>query len=440
MTKGLVKEGAVYFGTTMVNAAIPFFLLPILARALSPAEFGTVSVFQASITLIGAFVGLNIQGAITVQFFKDSSTAFRQFITVTLMILFCSTIFAGVVVLFGSDWLGRWTNLSLSWLLVAVLVSACQFIMNVRLVIWQVQHKPLHYGLFQIALTSLNAGLSLYLVLILQWGEEGRMWAISIAGAAFAVIGLTSLQVSGQLHWKWNSAKAREALRFGVPLVPHTLGGIVVGLADRFIITKRLGIEATGLYFVALQLSLPMAILGDCFNRAFLPWLFSKLAAGKKIEAILASYVTIVGFFFVGLGYLAVATWGMPMIVGEKYSAMRHVTAILILGGIMQACYYAVVNYIYFAKKPLYLSSITVGTGALYLIGAWYVCGDQGLVGLSLWFTAIQALIFLSVFAVAVIVIPMPWFAFNALFQEIAKYSSWKVTPTQAGNKNYLEE
>lgn len=99
-----------------------------------------------------------------------------------------------VMVFFGAPWLAEVTGLSLSLLMLAAGVSAAQFVINVRLTIWQNENQPIQYGVFQFLQTLLNAGTSLFLVLYLSWGAAGRIGGIAFSAFSCAVIGILTLQ------------------------------------------------------------------------------------------------------------------------------------------------------------------------------------------------------------------------------------------------------
>jgi O-antigen/teichoic acid export membrane protein len=415
---------AVYLTTNIANAAIPFLLLPMLARVLSPAEFGRVAIFQATVSLLAAFVGLNIHGAVGVRFFKSGESALAEFLPAVLLILAGSTAVLGALLGLGSPVIADWIGLERSWLLAAVAVAGAQFVVTLRLIVWQLRQKPWNYGFFQVSLSLVNAGLSIGLVVGAHLGASGRMGALLAATVFFALIGLAWLQRDEGLRWRWNIPQVREALRFGLPLLPHTVSGMLVLLADRFIITRQVGVGATGSYFVALQFALPLALMGDGFNRAFVPWLYDRLATGRKLDAAAASYSITLLLGLAGLAYAVLVFWTFPLLVGPQYQGMRGIAMILIGGGVLQAAYYAFVNYIFYSERTELLSSITVSCGCLYFAGGWYLCGRFGVEALAWWFTAIQTLIFLATMLVAMRTVPMPWMAWGQIIRTVAGWLS----------------
>ena len=319
MSKSLFNSLSIYLFANIINAGIPFFLLPVLTRVLSPADYGVVAMFNAVTSGLAALTGLSVHGAVAVNFFKMDRECFPQFVAVCFLILVVSSIVTAIIILILAPWLVIATGLNIKWLLIAVAISVAQFVINIRLVIWQNIVKPIKYSLLQFVQVILGVGISLYLVLILRWGATGRIWGSASAFLMCACIALITLQYNGWLKWRWNNSYAREALSYGVPLIPHVLGSILLVIADRFIINGQLGIEVTGIYFVAIQLASPIILIGESFNRGFRPWLYEKLSERKDADAVFVSYVAMAGFIIIGILYSVGLVYILPIIVGEKY-------------------------------------------------------------------------------------------------------------------------
>lgn len=61
-----------YLVSNILNAIIPFALLPVLTRYLSPEEYGEVAMFQTLLGAMTAFVGLSMAGAAAAYLIKRS--------------------------------------------------------------------------------------------------------------------------------------------------------------------------------------------------------------------------------------------------------------------------------------------------------------------------------------------------------------------------------
>jgi hypothetical protein len=88
---------------------------------------------------------------------------------------------------------------------------------------------------------------------------------------------------------------------------------------------------------------------------------------------------------------------------------------ILIIGTSFQAAYYAVVNYIFFSGKTVFLAGITFSAAIVYVPLAWYAVSRYGVGMLAVVFAFVQAGTFLTVWAVGAHVCRQPWLDVGAV-------------------------
>ena len=60
----LFQSAFIYTLTRAINSAIPFFLMPVLTRYLTPVDYGIVAMFGVLLSFVASFTGLSIHGAI----------------------------------------------------------------------------------------------------------------------------------------------------------------------------------------------------------------------------------------------------------------------------------------------------------------------------------------------------------------------------------------
>src|SRR5688572_30992981 len=60
----LVRHSAIYASSGVARNAIPFLLMPVLTRYLSPADVGIVATFEVMLAMGLVLIGLNMHGAI----------------------------------------------------------------------------------------------------------------------------------------------------------------------------------------------------------------------------------------------------------------------------------------------------------------------------------------------------------------------------------------
>lgn len=412
---GMMRSSAIYLASNICNAAIPFLLLPILTRYLSAAEYGRVAMFQTLLGALAAVVGLNVAGAATRKAYDAHATreALARFLGACVQIVL-ATMIAMLAVLFAARApLGAWLGLEPRWLFAAVPVAGATVLVNLRLGQWQVAGMAKRYGMLQVGQTLTNVLLSLLFVVVFAWGAAGRIGAQVLAVPVFASLAVLLLRRDGLLSMRFERADVREALAFGVPLVPHVAGLFVLAAADRLVINRELGLAHAGIYMVAVQLAMSMAIVFDAINRAYVPWLFERLSRDDDAEKRGIVHGTWLGFAAAltcaGLAFLAgpaITHW----LVGDAFDGAGTVVGWLALGQAFSGMYLLVTNYVFFARRTGLLSMATAVAGTLHIVLLLTLVPRHGIEGAAWSFAGAMGVRFLLTWVVAQKTHPMPWF------------------------------
>lgn len=414
--KSLLSGSAVYLLANLASAALPFALLPVLTRYLGPTEYGVVAMFQALVAGLGAVVGLGVVGSIARKYYDaDSSThQLRDFIGICIQITLVSGLLAllGVTVLQGS--IDEWLGLDLRWTALAVAVATATVLVQIRLSQWQVKGEAVRYAVLQTAQSGLAVVLSLIAVLVCAMGAEGRILAIALAICTSALAAVWLLRRDGLLRLRvWNVLYAKEALAFGLPLIPHTLGGFLLFSADRFVISANLGLSDAGVYAVAAQLISVMGMVFGAVNNAYVPWLFQRLKDDVPAEKRQIVRYTYIWFGLIILSVACAFLVGPPLVVliaGDEFAEAGSVIGWLALSQAFVGMYLMVTNYIFFSKKTVYLSFATLLSGVINLILLPFMVMSYGLKGAAGAACIANGLQFVVTWWLAARLHPMPWF------------------------------
>lgn len=410
----LFGAASIYFGANIINAAIPFLLLPILTRVLTPAEYGAVAMFTMMVSLFGAFTGLSVHGAVGIRYFQLSKNDFSDYVSSCIGILIISTAFTLLLLFIFQDWIISLSGLTIDWLVVAILISGAQFLINIRLSIWQVSDHAWHYGGLQISRSFIDAFLTLLLLLGLGMAWHGRLLGIVLSTVFISLVGTYWLFKEGKIRkpkiWRYH---VQDALRFGLPLIPHTIGGMLILLIDRMLINKILGLDAVGIYMVAIQVGMIIGLIAESFNKAYAPWLYKQLEIRpnilnkKKIVKGTYLYFLIIILLSVTCGMAAPII--LPILVGDKFTDASKLIIYTSLGFAFGGCYYMVVNYIFYSKKNEYLAILTFMVGLLNLPITYYMLTSMGVIGAAIAYMIINVIIFFGAWILASKVYRMPW-------------------------------
>jgi O-antigen/teichoic acid export membrane protein len=408
----LFKGAGIYTLTSALNSAIPFFLMPVLTRYMSQSDYGIVAMFVVMLSFVSPFTGLGIHGAIQRQYFEREKVDLPVYVTNCLVILLCSSVLVFFVFYLFAEQISTITSFPKRWLYIVIVVSIAQFITLINFSIWQVQLKAPTYGIYQIAQTIINVGLSLWFVVGLGMAWQGRIQAQLYTVLIFGCLGLFLLYKGGWIKFTFNMGYIRNALNFGVPLIPHTLGGAVIIMTDRIFITNMVGLSATGLYSVGYQIGMVISLIESSFIQAFTPWLYERLKKNDentKKMIVKLTYVYFLLLIILVVGLSLIAPWFLSFFVGEKFSGAYVYVFWIALGYAFNGMYKMVAGYIFYIEKTHILAWITFFCAALNVLFNYVFIKWNGPVGAAQAASLTFFLSFVMTWVLSNRVYKMPW-------------------------------
>lgn len=412
MSRIFLRSAAVYTISNIVNAGIPFLMLPILTRVLSPGDYGIVAMFATTVTILGAFTGLNVHSAIGIRYFEQDKSHLPSYIRTALALLLVSTAASAILLWLGAALFESVTHLPREWLALAALVSGAQFIVQIQLVVWQSENRPWRYGVLRIAQSLLDAGLSLGFIFFLGYLWQGRVGGQALAIMVFAGLTAFLLYRGRLLNGTITLRTVKSLLWFGIPLVPHTISSLLIALADRFMVASVLGLASTGIYMAGLQLGLVMGLVADAFVKAFGPWLNHQLA-NKDLEAskriVGAIYLSFAVFVILGLVFYVVLLLVFDWLLPQTYAGAKAVLPFFVIGNVFLGMYYAIVGLIFFSSQTYRISKITVMVGLLSVPLTFLLIQQYGILGAGMSYAVSQGLIFALAWTESRKLFNLPW-------------------------------
>lgn len=413
MRASFFKTAGLYAAASVVNGALPFLLLPVLTRHMTPADYALTVMFTTAAAFLLPVAGLNLHGAVNVRYFQKTAEPLSRYISTCCIIVAVSTLVVLLAVLAAQSLLIPLTGLPVAWLAVAALFAAGQAFVQVRLVCWQAAETPVPYVAFQLGLAVLTTLATVLLVVPLEAGWRGRTGAQFVVMMAFAAFALLLLRRQKLLPLQFNRQDARDALAYGLPLIPHSVGALLIAMSDRVIVTAKLGLHEAGVYAAGMQVGLITALLGEAFNRAYNPWLYGRLAQDDlevRRGVVRLTYLYFGAALFLGLVIGVAAPIFATVLVSPSYGDASGYAFWISLGGAFQGMYYMVGLLIAYARKTHWLALVTIAGGLANVPLTLLLLESNGAIGAAQSYAIIQGLFFLATWLLSMYVYPMPWF------------------------------
>lgn len=251
------KVGA-YFASNVIQAGLQFLLVPLLVRALGPAEYGRWGLLEPVIATLAMVAQFGTNWGILKLVNQDGvpATTALRFLVVRGWWLACLVAIASG----GGLWLLRHDLLAALGLMLVVLAEAC---LGLVLAAARSENRASAYAagvLVKFAgITALVAACVFFRfpqitsasALLMWWGGVVLVAAV-VGGIKLFVSGGTGKGTSSSVS---HSPSIATAVAYGLPLLGASLLGTVLNSVDRFVVEKYVSAEQLGAYIVALKVA-----------------------------------------------------------------------------------------------------------------------------------------------------------------------------------------
>lgn len=412
--RGLIKNISLFTFFNVLNSAIPFLLLPVLTKFLSPEDYAIVDVFYNISLMANPIIGLSIVQSISRYYFEKIDLP--KFVTTVFLILCVVGLSIIVLSLFPMlFWTDIFKALKLPSTIVTLALVYTLFsqISEILLTLWRVSYKTSRFGIFRVLKTLVDLGISLFFIVSLEKGWEGRVGPQVFTAILFGIIAIGFLYKKGFLaKLKIHNTYKKEALSFSTPLIFHSLGSSIIGFSDRFFILFILGLSNVGVYSVGYQIGMVLSLIQNSFNQAWVPFFYGKLSNGKEPDKLRIVKITYV-YFGILIVLAIIISLCTPFIyehfIGDSFVEGANVVLWILLGYAFQGMYKMAVNYLFFLKKTKLITYCTLFTVFLNFVLNYWLINMNGILGAAQATLISFVVLFIVVFVMAKRYYKMPW-------------------------------
>lgn len=393
----LVKDTSLYTLINILDKLVPFLIMPIMSRTLSPEEMGYYSLYQVTFNLLIPILTLSISSAVLLNYYKFSKEQFTEcFSTGVFLSLILYGIGATIAFIFSS-FLSEVFGLPEKWLQITIVIVLLQLFSRLHLNLSRVKREPIKYGLYSFPLTLSKNLLGLYFIFVQDYGWEGLVLGHFLAQLLFSIISIVSFVRERYLVKVFSMEYVKDLLRVGTPLSVHSVSGWLSMSLNRVVVNSILGAAATGSYGIGATFGVILTVMEDAINKAYAPYLYEKLskfndAAAKSLVKL--TYIYYVLFFAMGGVLFVVGYYGVGYIFGDQYLNTREFILPLILSSVLNGYYKLHVNFIFFTKKTTIIARNTMTCAVINLGLAYIMTRTWGLVGAAYSAVVIQFILY----------------------------------------------
>jgi len=411
----LFKSFSTYTIASFIEKGIAFFLLPVFTFYLSPKDYGTLSLLQSIYSLILPVISLGSMGAISVAYFNKGESNYSSYFSSCLIPPIAVTIVLTILSSCGYSFLGSYFQISPIWIIIIPSFCFLTVFNSLLLTDYQIKNQPLNYVKYSLSNSTLSVLLSLLFVISIHLSFKGRLYGQYISVFVFFIIALFILLKKGIISINAiNKDDIIDSIKFGLPLIPHTLGCMVINMSDRLFIDKLLGKDILGLYNTGYIIGGSISILCGAFANAIIPFSYSlfelnTLDAKKKVVKVYWIFILLL------IGVVLLVWLFTPFVfrflINEKFSDGQKYVIWITLGYFFQGLYLLFANIIFYLKKTKILFYWSFVNVILNIALNFVLIREFGAIGAAYTLCLSYFIFFFAIATITSKLYPLPWFS-----------------------------
>ncbi|GMQ27762.1 oligosaccharide flippase family protein [Algoriphagus confluentis] len=396
----LFKETSFYTSINILDKVIPFFLMPIYTRIISKEEIGYFVLYQALVQLFFPILTLSLQNAVVLNFFNLKRKEFSEYFTSSLFFFLIAFLIISSLLIYYSDIfiaLSGFVKIGFYFIIVIIFLK---YLTELRQGLWRNQKKLKEYGVFTIIQTILRSLFSIGFVIYFNLGWEGILLGYFIGYLLMSIYSLLSFFKDGYLNFNsvFSTSYVKDAFKISYPLSLHSISAWSGTTINRVIINNVMGAKFTADFGVASTYNVISTVLFDALNKAYVPNLFERLSRGFDLpNQQLKGMIRFYNFSIIGVTLIIsfAGYYSVGLLFGKEYLDTRIFIFPLTLASGFVGLYKIHVNFIFYSKKTLYVTLITLITAIINLPISLYLIFKFGLLGAAYSILLINFLYFI---------------------------------------------
>jgi PST family polysaccharide transporter len=393
--KSKIIKGGLWNGISQFGAqGISFVLILILARFLSPKEFGLLGM----VSVITGFLGYFSEGGLIMSLIKkkkidelDCNTAFWGGIGFGIIVYAFIYAIAPLIAQFYKE--PQLTDLA-RVLGLAFLIGAYTFVP------FALEQRELQYqklSIINLVSLVISAGVAIFFVF-----RGAGVWTLVYQNLAIRVVTLigTFFWIAWKPKFQFSYTRFKELFGFGIHVTANNLIRFFSENIDYLLVGKLLGSEALGIYTMAFRLSrYPIEKIGPILGRMLVPAFAIIQDDPERIRQNvlrLSAFVSLITVpFLIFLFFTAKPV--VILVVGEKWLGAVPLIKIFIIYILFLSLSFADESVLIIQNKIKALNFTKMLMSLLLLLTGYFVVKEAGIIGMAMVYTAILALYYIII-------------------------------------------
>ncbi|PKK39782.1 hypothetical protein ABB02_00834 [Clostridiaceae bacterium JG1575] len=354
----LLKSTVLYTITSFLSKGIVFLMIPIYVRWMSKEEYGDFSNMLSWLTVLSGITFMNMHLFIMNRYEKDRRSNYKNLLGGYVATLLVDAALLVPVLIFREQ-VAMFTRLApYQMILIGLYLVTTPMFVNYSGYLRADYQLKKYVG---VNLLSAFSTALLSVLFLMGSSPSQRLQAFSLGQVLpFMGLGFFFLLVVVLKKTPLNKNAVKSSLSFGLAMIPHLIGIMVISKIDRIMIMQMVGPAATAEYALANNVALILTTFSAALSTAMVPWMIKQIKAGNLRSACkpFANQLVLL------MGAVVVISLAAPELIriwaGAQYEPVILIIAPLLFGVVMTHTYTLIYNVemVYDKKATLIYSSL----------------------------------------------------------------------------------
>ena len=417
--KTLLGNALIYILSDGITKALSFLILPFVSFYLIPEQLGIAANFDVLQSILMLLAGQAIVNALPYFYYDRSREEIGLLVSNLLFIIIAVNLCFLIIILLIYGLIDEYLHIGLFLQLLTLISVIANLLLSINLILYRLEEKPFVFLKLQLLQSLIYVFLLILLVVCLRKEALGKIYSAVFSCSIVCLLHIYLLYKRGYLIWKIDRNSIGELLRFGIPLLPHSLSFWIKSGMDKILLTTFCGLSVNGFYSMAMSFGAIYSIFKVAFDNAYIPYLQKRISKmtfdnqkAEKKQLVRISYIISSVFFLLFFVVMFICWILIQYVLSDLYRDSFQFIPWILFSLTIYSFYSLVVQYPYTAKKTLGLGIITFSGSIIQLLLTFVLVRMLGADGIK-YSLVIGALVTMfSVRWYSNRVYPLPWFSF----------------------------
>ncbi|MHA6327203.1 lipopolysaccharide biosynthesis protein [Roseivivax sp. CAU 1753] len=327
------KNALIYLVAAGLNAAVPFFTLPFLTRALTPADFGVIAAYVTLSTVAATFIRIELNTVVKKLYSQTPELLTRMFgatLTYSVALVVIVAFFVALLYLTEAELAQVSPGLWACILIVATSRLPTLTLHN----FWHVTRNVIPYVSWSLMALGTTHLLTLALALSILPDWRSRVFVDIFVALASMFVTFLIMHRKHDVVPIWDKPMFHRMLEIAAPIWPGALIITLLFSLDRIVLLNFVSKDDLGIYSVAVQFAAVITLLFAALSPPFEAWAYQNFTADRcNVRRIFLKRFSLVAAVSYGTACIAgpILMWFLPYWVSPEFEASSSLILPLML-------------------------------------------------------------------------------------------------------------